>query len=449
MRLLFTAVLVIAAAFPQTRRMLFLSHSAGFRHGSIPTARETLERIGARNGIAVTASEDVSFLRPENLSQFDAVFFFTSGELPIDGAQRAALLDFVRSGKGFGGAHSASDTLYTWPEYGELIGGYFDGHPWTHAARVEVEDPAHPATRTLPVSFTLLEEFYQHRAFDRSRVRVLMTLDTRTVDLRAPGVNRTDEDFALAWCRPYGAGRVFYTALGHFDETWRDARVETMLEGAVRYLAGIEEGDCSPRPAPQPRIKGIARIAPGGVYELLGEELTAGATMFANPAHWSTRLAGVSVRIAGEVAPLAYAAPQQINFRAPWDLRLGDAVEIAVTVGNQRLASTPARVVEALPRILAVTQSPGALTVWVTGLGALYPGTPLGEPSIFSVLSPTAAPVAARLDGAEAPVLFAGAAPGTVGLYQVNVAAAALAPGEHEVEIRAAGEAARFAFRTP
>src|ERR1700747_2411035 len=60
------------------------------------------------------------------------------------GAHKTALLNFVRSGRGFLGVHSATDTFYTWPDYLELVGGYFNGHPWHQAVTIEVVDPGDP-----------------------------------------------------------------------------------------------------------------------------------------------------------------------------------------------------------------------------------------------------------------------------------------------------------------
>ena len=139
----------------------------------------------------------------------------------------------------------ATDTLYEWPEYGELIGAYFDGHPWTQEVGIEVEDQEHPAMRPLPPSFRIMDEIYQFRSFSRERVHVLMKLDTRTVDLNAPGVARGDGDFALAWTRKYGEGRVFYTALGHFESTWNDPRFQAMLGGAIAWITGSESSTAS------------------------------------------------------------------------------------------------------------------------------------------------------------------------------------------------------------
>ena len=123
----------------------------------------------------------------------------------------------------------------------------FDGHPWAREVSIRVEDPAHPAVAHLPASFTLADEIYQFRNFSREKVRVLLTLDTASVDMNAEGVRRTDGDFALAWCRQYGSGRVFYTALGHPEGVWLDPRFQTMLLNAFRWLAGDVAGDAAPR----------------------------------------------------------------------------------------------------------------------------------------------------------------------------------------------------------
>lgn len=246
--LLFSLLLAGAVPLAGQKHVLMVTHSAGFRHDSIPVSIAALGQIGARTGrFDVTATEDLAWLTAERLRDFDAVFFFTSGELPINEQQKSDLLDFVRSGKGFGGAHSATDTLYLWPEYGDMIGGYFDGHPWVKEVSIDVEDADFPGMRESAPRFRIVEEIYQFRAFSRERVRVLTRLDVSTVDLEAAGVNRRDGDFALSWVRPYGEGRVFYTALGHFDETWMNPVFQGQLEGALLWLIGDVDGDARPR----------------------------------------------------------------------------------------------------------------------------------------------------------------------------------------------------------
>jgi len=225
------------AAPPAARpKVLYLIRSAGFKHSVLPVSGQILKEVGEKSGaFEVTVSEDCALISREGLAQFAAVAFYTTGELPISDDQKSALLDFVKSGKGFVGIHSATDTFYKWPEYGEMIGGYFDGHPWHQEVTIKVEDQTDPATRHLGASFKLNDEIYQFRNFSRDRVKVLLSLDPGSVDLTKPGVHRTDKDFALAWRREYGRGRVFYTALGHEEAVWRDERFQRLLVGALRW----------------------------------------------------------------------------------------------------------------------------------------------------------------------------------------------------------------------
>jgi uncharacterized protein len=194
----------------------------------------TMVELGAKNGFDVVCSQDSrAEISSDNLKNFDAVWFYTTGELPLSETQKAELLAFVRSGKGFGGSHSATDTFYKWKEYGDLIGAYFDGHPWHTKINVIVEDKMHPSTKHLGDSFTITDEIYQFKGpYSREKLHVLLKLDLK--DLK-PG-NRKDNDNALAWTNQYGKGHVFYTALGHRDEVWRDPRYQAHVIGGLRYM---------------------------------------------------------------------------------------------------------------------------------------------------------------------------------------------------------------------
>jgi uncharacterized protein len=179
-----------------------------------------------------------TFINDQNLKKYDAVFFYTTGELPLTDAQKSDLLGFVRSGKGFGGSHCATDTFYKWKDYGELIGGYFDGHPWHQKIRVVVEDKDHPSTKHLGDSFEITDEIYQFKApYARDKLHVLLRLDMDSVTKAG---KRQDKDNALAWVHDYGKGRVFYTALGHREEVWNDPRFQEHIIGGLRYMFGME-----------------------------------------------------------------------------------------------------------------------------------------------------------------------------------------------------------------
>jgi len=219
-----------------TKRVLYITLSAGFHHQVVPLSAKILTEVGERDGFEVTATDDVSVITRDNLRHYDAIAFYTTGELPMSDDQKQAFIGFIKSGKGFLGFHSATDTFYKWADYGDMIGGYFDGHPWHQQVTIRVEDKQHPATRHLGDSFTLNDEIYQFRNFSRDRVHVLLSLDTSSVDLKKNGVHRTDGDFALAWCRSYGKGRVFYTALGHEPAVWQDERFQKLVVGALQWV---------------------------------------------------------------------------------------------------------------------------------------------------------------------------------------------------------------------
>jgi type 1 glutamine amidotransferase len=215
-------------AQPASIRVLMLTATSGFRHDSIPVARDVMTSLAAGGAFTVTCTEDLSSITPSTLAGYDVLFFaLTSGDLAFSAEQKAAILQFVTGGKGFLGVHSASDTLYDWPDYGRLVGAYFKEHPWTQQATVLVEDQSHPATAGLGERIALFEEYYTFRDNPRPRVHVLLGLDPASVG--ATG------DYPLAWVQPYGNGRAYYNALGHFQDTWRDQRFQRQLVGAIKW----------------------------------------------------------------------------------------------------------------------------------------------------------------------------------------------------------------------
>jgi type 1 glutamine amidotransferase len=169
----------------------------------------------------------------------------------MDDSQKADLLSFIREdGKGFIGIHSAAITFLSWPQYGKMLGGYFDGHPWGQfQAPLVVEDSAFPGMGHLPRTFTLHDEIYQIKTFSRENVRVLLRLDASKVDLSKKGVHRKDRDFAVIWARNYGKGRVLYNGLGHREEVWQRPDLQKMWQDMVRWSIGDLPGDASPRAA--------------------------------------------------------------------------------------------------------------------------------------------------------------------------------------------------------
>jgi hypothetical protein len=243
---------------PKRKQLLAIGEQKGYRHEAVSHALATIERLGHESGLwETTIRTDTEALtkkkleyNAKSLNNFDAVLFFTGGELEMDVQQKADFLSFVHDdGKGFIGVHSATITFTSWPEYGEMIGGYFDEHPWgTFEAPIVVEDPAFPGMQEWPRAFVLRDEVYQIKDYSRDKVRVLMRLDPGKLDMKNKNVHRSDGDFAVTWAKTYGKGRVFYSSLGHVTENWDDPRLQKMYVEAIKWALGLSEADTTPRP---------------------------------------------------------------------------------------------------------------------------------------------------------------------------------------------------------
>lgn len=212
--------------------ILIVTATLGFRHESIPTAEHVLELIAAEQDadLSFARNEDEvrARLTPSELANVDAVFFVnTTGELPSTAAE--ALVAWVRGGGTFVGVHSASDTWHGVPDYIEMLGGEFIGHPPETTAQIIVDDPTHPATQSLPPTQFLHEEFYYLGSVDLSRIRKLLSLRARPEPPNDAGY------FPLAWEKRYGNGRVLYTALGHREDVWLSPWYRLHMDGIVQW----------------------------------------------------------------------------------------------------------------------------------------------------------------------------------------------------------------------
>jgi type 1 glutamine amidotransferase len=251
-----------SSARPAKKHLLVIGEEKGYRHEAVSHAMATIERLGTESGLwETTLRTDTEVLtkkkleyNAKNLNDFDAVLFYTGGDLEMDGQQKVDFISFIHDdGKGFIGVHSAAITFVDWPEYGDMIGGYYDEHPWlTFDAPILVEDPSFPGMQQWPRSFVLRDEIYQMRNYSRSKVRVLMRLDVSKLDMKNKNVHRTDGDFAVTWAKMYGKGRVYYTTLGHVEENWDKPEFQQMITEAITWAMGLENADVASRPLPQP-----------------------------------------------------------------------------------------------------------------------------------------------------------------------------------------------------
>jgi type 1 glutamine amidotransferase len=244
------------------KHVLVIGQTKGFEHDSVPDAMAAIYNMGKESGLwDTTMRTDTELLtkkdlgrNTKNLNYFDLIIFAsTTGELDLDASQKQDILAFVHDdGKGFVGIHAALDTNYQWPEYGEMIGGWFDQHPWmTFNAPIVNEDPDFPAVRHFPKSFVKYDEIYQPKAWSRDKVNVLLSLDPGRLNYENnPRIHRTDHDFAVAWSKMYGKGRVFYSTLGHTEESWDDPDIRKMYFEAIKWALWMTDGSTASHPRP-------------------------------------------------------------------------------------------------------------------------------------------------------------------------------------------------------
>jgi hypothetical protein len=243
--------------------ILVVGQTEGFEHDSVPDAMANIWRMGHDTRLwdatLRTDTENITKRTEKkgnfkSLNYFDALIFAsTTGELTLTEDQKQDMLSFIKDdGKGFVGVHAALDTNYKWPEYGEMIGGWFDQHPWgTFNAPIILEDPNFPAVKHFPHAFTKRDEIYQPKSWSRDKVNVLLSLDPSKLNYENnPRIHRTDHDFAVAWSKMYGKGRVFYSTLGHTKEAWDDPDITKMYFEAIKWVLGYSEGSTTSHARP-------------------------------------------------------------------------------------------------------------------------------------------------------------------------------------------------------
>jgi len=241
------------------------------QHESVGHALAIIERLGYESGqwdTFIRTDSNIIAKTPKktdgspasggpNLNNVDAIFFMGHREVPLDAAQRDELLSFVREGKGFVAAHVALTAFESWPEFLDLIGARFDGHPITGAGTIVNESPDSPITRHFGPSFPFNDEFYQPKDHSRDKIDVLLRLDLSNVP-ENPSLHLKG-DYPLAWTKTYGKGRVFYGSFAHSSETWDIRDVQQMYFEAMRWALGLTGGDPQPHP-----MRGIAQPAGRG-----------------------------------------------------------------------------------------------------------------------------------------------------------------------------------------
>ena len=215
--------------------ILVFSKTAGFRHTSIAAGIAALTDLGQTYGFLVDAIEDATVFTDDQLAAYRVVVFLnTTGDI-LNADQQAAFERFIQGGGGFVGIHSATDTEYDWPWYGQLVGAYFANHPAIQTATVQVLDRTHLSTLQLPERWTRADEWYNFQASPTPTVTVLAEVDESTYTGGTMGTHHP-----IVWFHEYDGGRAWYTAMGHTGESYTDPLFRAHLLGGILWAAGIE-----------------------------------------------------------------------------------------------------------------------------------------------------------------------------------------------------------------
>ncbi len=253
-----TTSVLRAGTARQRPKVLFFTKSSGFQHSVVNRGGEALsfaERIfieaGARHGYDVTASKDGTLFDPDQISEWDAFAFYTTGDLTTPGTDgttpmtpvgKKAFLDAIRAGTGFVGMHCASDTFHSSPngppsEYIQMIGGEFSGHGAQQNKPIKVVDTEFPGVSSFGSGFSMLEEWYAFRNLS-PEMHVIMVQETGTME----GKDYDRPNYPMTWSKTFGDGKVFYTSLGHREDVWTNPKFQGLLMSGLDFVRGEVQG---------------------------------------------------------------------------------------------------------------------------------------------------------------------------------------------------------------
>jgi type 1 glutamine amidotransferase len=236
---------------------------------SVPQAAYAMKTMGKKTGAyQAVVSDDVAMYLPENLKQFDVIIMNnsngewirpTEADLPkfkkhgsdideLEKLLKKSLLNWVSKGGGIVAYHHAIGGNNKWPEFKQLLGAEYWGHPWNEEVGVKLDELDHPLLKTFKgKGFRIAEEIFQYREpWSRKTNRVLLSLDTNSTNMTVKWIHRTDNDFGLAWVRAHGKGRVFYGAFGHRTEIWYNPLILQFYLDGIQFAAGDLAADTTP-----------------------------------------------------------------------------------------------------------------------------------------------------------------------------------------------------------
>jgi len=241
-------------------KILYFTRSAGFEHGAVKRKGEelsfsekTMVEVGKEHDVEVVCTKDGRVFDGD-LDQYDAIAFYTSGDLtkpnrqgtpPMTPAGKKKLLETIAAGKGFVGFHAATDSFRTPPDkidpYIAMIGGEFVSHGPQQKAKMKLVSPKFPGCEGLGDGYEMNEEWYALKKFSKD-LHVILVQETEGMK----GGCYQRPPFPATWARMHGKGRVFYTSMGHRDDVWTSKIFQQIVLGGFSWVMGHADAEIPP-----------------------------------------------------------------------------------------------------------------------------------------------------------------------------------------------------------
>ncbi len=239
--IVFCSLLISATTHPPKKenaanpKVLIFSKTNGYRHASIAAGIVAIKKLGSENGFDVDATEDSTAFNTANLKNYATLIFLSSTGTVFGPNEEKALQEYIHHGGSYVGIHAATDCEYKWPWYGQMVGAYFKSHPKQQQAKLLVVNKNHPSTKSLPDTWERFDEWYNFRDMNPN-VTVLIKIDETSYTGGENGANHP-----MCWYHEFEGGRVFYTELGHTDESYSDPNYLNHILGGIEWAMGKQK----------------------------------------------------------------------------------------------------------------------------------------------------------------------------------------------------------------
>ena len=240
---LFCIILITLASCSSKRSskptILVFFKTGGYYHESIPLGVKAIQDLGDKNGFNVDTTTNANMFAEDSLKKYAALVFLSSTLELLAGNQEIALERYIQAGGGFVGIHAAADAEYDWNWYVKMIGASFKSHPENQEATLIINDKNHPSTDSLPATWTRTDEWYNFKNLNPD-VKVLISIDEKSYQGGENG-----DKHPMAWYHNFDGGRVFYTELGHTNESFSEPLYLKHILGGIQYAMGDNTADYS------------------------------------------------------------------------------------------------------------------------------------------------------------------------------------------------------------